>query len=130
MNITTTLGELVNAEPALARVLAVKFDKDGGAKVRYHAVKLARLVAAETKHFTEERDALVEAHGKGEPKSIAINTPAMGNFLAALKPLGAVPVVLPWGPLTDAMLAPYPDITGLDQFSLGPLFVFEDEVKE
>ena len=58
--LTTTLGALVDAEAALTRVGAVKFDKDGGAKVRYHVAKLARLVAVETKHFHDERNALIE----------------------------------------------------------------------
>lgn len=120
--IETTLEALVNAEPALARVITVKFDKEGGAKVRYHAFKLARLVQQETKHFYEERTALIEAFGDGEPKKIAATSPNFPAFKARHKELCDVPVTIPWGPLTLAMLEPYDEVTGADWLALGPLF--------
>lgn len=122
MTITTTLGALVDAEAALLRLLAVTFDRDGGAKVRYHVVKLARLVAAETKHFYDERNALVSKHGEGEPKTLARTSPHWAAFSADLQPLAAVPVTIPWGPLTSAMVEPYPTILGADLLALGPLY--------
>ena len=124
MKIETTLGELVEAEAALDRVLAVKLD----AKTRYHAVKLARLVKQETKHFHDERNALVEklgTDGLAGAKEIRANSPAMAQFVAELKPMYEIPVTVEWGPLTRAMLEPYLDVTGKDQIDLGPLFELE-----
>lgn len=120
--IDTTLEALVNAEPALARVIAVKFDKDGGAKLRYHAFKLARLVQQETKHYYEERTALIEALGEGEPKKIPAASPRFAEFKAKHKELCDVPVTIVWGPLTLAMLEPYDEVTAADWLALGPLF--------
>jgi len=118
--IDTTIGALVNADAALRRVLAVKYDKDGGAKVRYHLVKLARLVAAETQHYYDERDALVAKHGaQGQ---IGPASPAWGAFVAELKPVAEIPVTIAWGPITDAMIEPYGEITAADVVGLGPLF--------
>jgi hypothetical protein len=122
LEIVTTLGALVNAEAALGRVAAVPFDQDGGAKVRYHVVKLARLVAVETKHFYDERNALVELHGEGAPKTVPRTSPAWPTFAAAAEALAAVPVTIPWGPLTEAMVEPYTAITAADLVGLGPLY--------
>lgn len=122
-NIRTTLGELVKAEHALSHVLAVKFDKDGGAKLRYHIAKLARLVAAETKHYVDDRNKLVVEHG--ENNQIAPTSPKWGAFIAAIEELEAVPVSIAWGPLTNAMVEPYADITAADLVGLGPLFDLE-----
>ena len=118
--INATLGALVTAETALGRVLAVKFDKDGGAKLRYHVAKLARLVAAETRHYYEERDGLVKRYG--ENGQIAPASPRWGAFLDALKEIADVPTTIAWAPITEAMIAPYPDITAADLIALGPLF--------
>lgn len=124
--IKATLGELVTAEDALKRVLAVKFDQAAGAKVRYHAVKLARLVAAETAHYYEERNGYITEHGEGTPPSIVSTSPAFWPFLAFEQQLRALPIEIAWGPLTDVMLEPYTDITGEVLFGLGPLFAFAD----
>jgi len=59
VTITTTLGALVQAEPALAPICQLRVS----AKSAYHLKKLAQLVAQETKHFHEERDALIKALG-------------------------------------------------------------------
>lgn len=127
MDITTTLGKLVDAEASLLKVLAVKFDQAGGAKVRYHAVKLAKLVAAETAHFYEERNALITRHGTGEPKTILPTSPNLAAFAAEVKELADLPVTIPWGPLTAAMLDPYPEILGTDLVGLGPLYELDPE---
>lgn len=121
--IKTTLGELADAEGSLARVISVKVD----AKTRYHAVKLAKLVAAETKHYYEERNALVAEHGTGTPKVVPIDSPSRPAFDEAHKRLREVPVEVPWGPLTSGMVERYEDITGADLVGLGPLFLLEEE---
>lgn len=120
--IPTTLGALATAEAALQHLLAVTFDQAGGAKVRYHVVKLARLVAAETAHFYEERNKLITQYGTGEPKTILPTSPQLPAFTADLKTLADVPVTLAWGPLTSAMLDPYPAVLGADLLALGPLY--------
>lgn len=125
--IQTTLGALVDSEAALLKVLAVKFDKDGGAKLRYHVVKLAKLVAAETKHFYDERNALIERFGDGEPKSLQRTSPNWAAFSAELKPLTEVPISIPWGPLTSAHVEPYPEIVGAELLALGPLYELDPE---
>jgi len=122
--ITTTLGALADAEPALQKVLGVKFDKDGGAKTRYHVVKLAKLVAVETKHFKDERNALIEKHGDGG--TIANTSPHWAAFNAELQALADVPASIPWGPITTAMVDPYPEITGAEWLGLGPLFTLDE----
>lgn len=120
--LTTTLGELVNAEAALVKVLAVKFDKEGGAKVRYHLVKLAKLVGEETKHFYTERNSLIERYGEGTPKMISGASTNWTAFTAALRPVSELKVTLPWGPVTSSQVEPYPEITPGDLLGLGPLF--------
>lgn len=122
MHIDTTLGELADAEAALLNVLAVKFDRDGGAKLRYHVVKLAKLVAAETKHFYKERNALIEQYGDGEPRSLQRTSTHWSAFSAKLKELADLPISIPWGPLTSNLVEPYPEITGANLLALGPLF--------
>jgi len=124
------LGELVNAEPALQRVLSVSMD----AKTRYHAVKLARLVAAETKHFVDEREAAIRALGVERPATpdeidrgqlgpvIAVPLERQTEFFQRMTNLAAVSVTVPWGPLTTAMLDGYSAVTGRDCIELGPLY--------
>lgn len=133
--ITTTLEALLNAEAALHRVLGVKLD----AKTRYHAVKLAKLVTAETTHFNEERNALVKEFGtEREPTAAekARNGPAMvtevlptspqfPEFYRRVRELLAVEAPIAWGPLTAQMLEPYTDVTGHDLIELGPLYELE-----
>lgn len=128
--ITTTLGALADAEPAIQKVLAVKFDQAGGAKLRYHLVKLAKLVSAETKHFYEERNALIEQHGEGTPKQLQRTSPGWPAFSAAVKALADVPVTIAWGPLTDAMVEPYAEITAADLMGLGPCYALDAETPE
>ena len=134
--IVTTLGELVEAEVALKKVTAVRFDKEGGATLRYHVTKLARLVAQETKHFWDDRNGLIEQYGMERKTTgaerartgqdtiteVARGTAVWKLFEAALKELTAVTVTIPWGPLTAAQMEPYPDVTGADMLALGPLF--------
>lgn len=122
MKIDTTLGAFVDAEQALGRVLAIKFDKDGGAKVRYHVTKLARLVSLETKHFYDERNTLVEKYGEGEPKTLSSTSTNWAAFMFELKALSEVSVTIAWGPVTEAMVEPYADITAADLIGLGPLY--------
>jgi hypothetical protein len=134
--IETTIGALVEAEPALARLASVKLD----AKTRYHIVKLAKLVTAETRaHFYEPRQALfcelgverpptgAERAKNGPDPVLEISPLNVPEFKARLADLASVPVTLPWGPVTSTMLEPYPEFTGADCLALGPLFELVDE---
>lgn len=136
--IVTTIGELVQAEPALTRLIAVKLD----AKTRYHAMKLAKLVAAETKeHFydpqleafkefgveTEPTPAQVRQFGPDKLFDIATASPEKrAAFTARIKDLRNVSVTIDWGAITSAMVENYPEFTGADCLALGPLFELED----
>lgn len=114
--IETTIGELVEAEPALARLAALRLD----AKTRYHIVKLARLVNAETRdHFHEPRQGVIAE--MGFEKLPAVPPAKVPDFLARIKPFTEVPVTIPWGPVTSTMLEPYPECTAADILALGPL---------
>ena len=129
LKVETTLGAFVHAEPALHRTLTAAL----AAKARYHAVKLAKLVFAEIKHFTDERDRLIKELGEErEPtpeeiargvtgKVTAVVPEHAAEYRARLKELLDVPVTIAWGPLTHAMLEPT-DITGDVLVGLGPLF--------
>lgn len=134
--IETTIGELVAAEPALARLTAVKLD----AKTRYHVVKLAKLVAAETRdHFYEPRQQVFKELGVertptpaelsrlGPDTVLEIPPVKVAAFSARIKELAAVPSVIEWSPVTLAMLESYPEFTGADMLALGPLFTMEDD---
>jgi hypothetical protein len=128
--IKTTLGALVDAERHLGKALATKFDKSGGEKVRYHAVKLMRLVGTELKHYHDERNAFIEERGTGEPRMISTEAPEFAEYVAFDRRLRAIPVEISWGPLTETMLAPYPDVTGETWVGLGPLFLLDEEAAE
>lgn len=122
--ITTTLGALVAAEDALRRLLDVKFDKSGGAKLRYHVMKIARLVAVETAHLYAERNKLVQQFGemKDGRLVVAMTSEKWPEFVQACDELGAVGVTLNWAPLSYAMLEPYSDISAADLIALGALY--------
>jgi len=128
--IQATLEELLNAQPFLARVLAVKAD----ATLRYHALKLSRLVDQETKHFTDEQRALIKELGTERPPTGAerakhgpdpvtevmpINRKA---YMDRVKELLAVKAAIAWSPITNAMIEKYDDITAEICNGLGPLF--------
>jgi hypothetical protein len=136
--IETTIGALVEAEPALNRLAALRLD----AKTRYHVLKLAKLVAAETKeHFYAPRlDAFKEfaVERPPTPAERARNgldpvfdlEPATPENRAAcsarLKDLAAVPVSIQWGPVTPTMLDGTPEFTAADMLALGPLFTLDE----
>jgi len=120
MTIITTLGALVQAEPALGPICALKLS----AKAAYHLKKLAQLVAQETKHFHEERDALIKQLGnprEGGGFEIAPDTDAFKAFVVQVNELAAIDVTIPWSPITLAMLGDA-TVSAADLQMLGPLF--------
>jgi hypothetical protein len=117
--ITTTLGALVQAEPALQPICALKLN----ARSAYHLKKLAQLVAIETKHFHAERDRYITELGsvrEGGGFELKPDSEAWPTFVAQLTELAAVPVEIPCGPITLEMLGTA-DVSAQDLIALGPL---------
>ena len=133
--IQTTIAALVDAEPALGRLASQKLD----ARTRYHVVKLTTLVTAEVqahfyaprheafKEFGVPREPTAAERAKMGPDPVLEVAPAnLDKFRARMKDLGAVPVTIPWGPITSAMVEAYVDLTAADLLALGPLFVLSE----
>jgi hypothetical protein len=107
--ITTTLGQLVMAQEAFDRLLALKLP----IKAAYHLKKLLALVRPELQHFNELRNDLIkELDCEGKPAPAA--------FQVRIAELAAMNVTLPWGPFDLAWLGDH-DITAADLDALGPL---------
>lgn len=127
--IQTTLGALVQAEPALAPICALKLS----ARSAYHLKKLAQLVAIETTHFHTERNALIKELGTARPDggfgiepTIAFEeNPQFAAFLRRVTELAAVEVTIPWGPLDLAMLGDE-KVSAAELAALGPLLADPD----
>jgi len=118
--ITTTLGLLANAEPALSTICALKLSP----KSAYHLKKLAQLVATETKHFHDERNGYISELTDGGTE-LKADHPKMPAFVAKVTELAAVPVEIAWGPVTLAMLGDA-EVSAKDLTMLGPLFAEPD----
>lgn len=122
--ITTTLGALIDAEPALRRVCALplrsKESPEGlTPRVKYHLAKLARLVAVETRHFTTEQALLCETLGIRAGQVIAsIELNTWNEYQHHIREQQAVAITLEWDAVksTDLSLAPATDLV-----ELGPL---------
>jgi len=132
--IDTTINKLADAEPALTRLLATKFD----AKTRYHLMKLANLVRSELReHLDVPRQGLFKEFGverqptdaeraqRGPSPLLEVPQEKLPDFMKELDAVAAVAVTIPWGPITAAMMEAYPDISGADLLALGPLFELE-----
>ena len=117
--ISTTLGALVTAEPALAAIGALKLP----AKSAYHLMKLRALVAIETQHFHVARDGYIKEWGTARDSGFAItpDSPHWPAFVRRHDELAAVPVEIHWRPLT---LDLFDDekVSAADLAALGPLF--------
>jgi hypothetical protein len=118
--ITTTLGALVQAEPALQPICGLKLS----AKSAYHLKKLAQLVAIETKHFHTERDALITELGtKRDEGGFELKPDSLRweEFVTRVGELAAVDVTISWGPITLALLGDE-KVSAAELTALGPLF--------
>src|SRR5258708_9628321 len=102
-------------------------------------MKLAKLVAAELKdHFFEPRLAAFKECGvEREPTDAErlryghdliweVKPEHIPEHLARIKDLQAVPVTVPWGPVTAVMFDTCPEVTGADLLALGPLFELDE----
>jgi hypothetical protein len=114
-----TLGELVQAEDALQRLIEVKLP----AKQAYHVAKLVRLVKAETQHYHSQREEAIRELGVSSPEhpdEIRVPPDKMPEFVKRLNELYSVETKIDWTPLA---LADLPDITAADLLRLGPLVI-------
>jgi hypothetical protein len=130
--ITTTLGQLVMAQQAFDRLLALKLS----VKAAYHLKKLFALVRTEVQHFDEVRTDLIKELGTKREQTVAERVTARSDdpiwevlptqpqafreFHARMADLGTTPVTLAWGPFDLAWLGDH-DITAADLDALGPL---------
>lgn len=126
MTIDTTLGQLAEAEPALARLAAEKLPF----QTAYRVAKLAKAVGEETKHFYDQRNALVKEYGEpkpgGTPEEIQVlpSSPMWPEFVRKVQELVAVAVTVPLAPV-DLASANGLQIAATDLLLLGPLVVVE-----
>jgi len=117
--IATTLGALVQAEPALQPICQLKLT----ARSAYHVKKLVWIVAQETKHFHAERDRYITELGTATDAGgfeLKPDNEAFPTFVAQLNELAAVEVTIPWGPITLAMLGDA-QVSAVELSALGPL---------
>lgn len=115
--ISVTLGDLVQAEEALKRLIEVKLP----AKTAYHVAKLMRLVLAETQHFHSQREEAIRELGKPNPENpseIRVGPECMTDFAGRINELYAVETRIDWTPISVDDL---PEMTASDLLRLGPL---------
>jgi hypothetical protein len=109
-----TLGALVEAEPALDRLL----DQKLSAQAAYHLAKLATLVRAETAHFHAQREALIREFGTPTGEVIEVQPDQRPEFFRRVQELLAVEATIAWRPLSVAQVL---EISGGDVLRLGAL---------
>jgi len=125
--IDTTLGQLVDAEPALKRLA----DRPFAPRVGYLLAKLLTAVKAETAAFHTERQRLAERLGTTRdataeerptmgPTVLEIPTHQFGAFADGVADLMAAPVGLAFAPFDLHNLGDVP-ISAADIALLGPL---------
>lgn len=127
--LSTLLGALVFAEPALGRLCELKLS----AKSAYRLAKMARLVTTETKHYHEMRDKHIKELGvEGEKGQISVPVEIDGRpnanfetFVARMTELSQVAVELDLKPLTLEELGECSVAAG-DLLALGVLLSDEE----
>lgn len=131
--ITTTLGILMTAEPALGRLAEQRL----APRHSYGLAKLVEAVRAETARFTAERQKLAEQFGTAREATaeeratlgarvITVPPEHMAPFAAGVSELAAIPVTLPAPPF-DLAWCNGDAITARDILDLGPLVTFTPE---
>jgi hypothetical protein len=119
MPIYTTLGVLMTADPALTAIGTLKLS----AKSAYHVMKLQRLVAQETRHFQQQRNAVIEELGtplEGGGFTILPDSAHWSTYVTRVQELAAVSVEIPWSPVTLEMFGEEP-VSAQTLTALGPL---------
>lgn len=131
MVLKATLGELVAAENVLKRLNAVRLPP-GHAKAVYRLGKLARTLAAETKHFSDEHAAAVREFGEEReatpaeltnglgPRVCTVTTEHWPAFCARIDDLTKVEVDLDVALLAPEVLDLF-ELSAADLAALSPL---------
>lgn len=117
--ITMTLGELVEAEDALSRLLEVKLP----AQLAYSVATLMRAVKTETAHYHKEREILIRELGESVPDNEQMMRVKSGEIPAFIKRVNELMIVEATISIRPLKLADLPDMTGTDILKLGPLVV-------
>jgi len=125
--IKTTLGALGLAEPALERLAGEKLSF----QTAYRISKLKKAVAEETKHFYEERNALVKKYGSTNGKgpddvTVSPSSEHWATFVKEVTELAEVPVTIPLWPI-DLTKIDDLKITAADLLLLDSLVTLEAE---
>jgi hypothetical protein len=129
--VTTTLGGIILAVPALEHLLALALP----VPVLYHIGKLLRLARVETTAYEEQRVALIKAHGvereptieeraTGATSMFEVPPGQQGAYVEKLRELLAIDVTITARPLTLAELATAA-VAGTDLFALDQFVVEE-----
>ncbi len=125
--IETTLGALVTAEAALARLAGRQLP----IKTAYHVAKLVRLVRAETEHYHAQRTAFIKELGAsrdptpaekaaGSTEVFEVKSENVQDFQKRMTELDALAVTIAWGPIDLATLGAI-EIVAFDLVQLEPL---------
>jgi hypothetical protein len=121
MPITTTLGTLAAAAPALGRLAAQPLP----VKSAYTVAKLLKLAGAEIDLFTERRNALIKELGEEtdtpQGRVLQVTPDNMATFTTRLTELAAIDVTLAWTPIDLAALPDTITLSPADLLALGPL---------
>lgn len=132
--ITMTLGACDHAYDALVRLSGIPAPP----KTAYRIAKLCRPLAAEAKHFREQRDALIRELGEEREATpderqqglqgpvTAVKAEHAATFSARLAELAGVVADLDVQPLTVADIETLPQVRGEDLLALWPLLA-DDE---
>jgi hypothetical protein len=133
--ITTTLGQLVEADAALQRLATLK----SPCATAYRLAKLCKVVSDETRLFYQQRLALIQEHGterpatpeeaaRGETTMWQVKPDQMAAYVGKLQPLAAEPVTLAVQPLELQGLGAI-EVSAAELLALGPLLADPDEEK-
>ena len=119
--ITTTLGTLAAAAPALGRLAAQPLP----VKSAYTVAKLLKLAGAEIDLFTERRNALIQELGETKDseqgKVVQVTADNVETFTARLTELAAIETTLNCAPIDLAALPDTITLSPDDLLLLGPL---------
>lgn len=115
--ITTTLGALVNAEPALIRLSEIRLP----IKIAYQIGKLIRTIAGDIGDFHIQRDAFIRQYGgPAENNQITVLPEHISTFLLDMNELSSTSVTIDMQPL-DLNSFGTVDISPADLIALMPI---------
>lgn len=127
--IETTLGTLVQAEPALSRLAEARLP----ARVSYRVARLIRAVGVEVGHFSQEKTKLLKELGQPEgparpdgTQSFTVAPERAEEWVRRVTELAAVDVRIELTPIALTDLGDHA-MSPADLLTLGPLVVEDEE---